>query len=93
MDSSPFNRNLYILSGQGSIRSEKVAPQEMEKMSNKKFTKKVVKKGTVVAEDDRGDKLISAFGKTYYVRYDGFTGKPQDCCKMTPDEWEMSHEP
>ena len=64
----------------------------MREMANRQFAEKVVKSGIKIAENYRGDQLIGAFGKTYCVRFDGFTGAPQDCCKMTPDEWKMSIE-
>jgi len=59
-------------------------------MNNKKFAEKVVKTGITIVEDKWGDKLIAAFGKTYYVRFDD--GRVQGCAKMTPDEWKWGHE-
>ena len=59
-------------------------------MNNKKFAKKVVFTGTEIARDEYGDRLISAFGKTYYVKY--VPGEIIKCAKMTPDQWKMAHE-
>lgn len=61
-------------------------------MTNKDFAEKVVKAGIKITENYRGDHFIGAFGKTYCVRFDGFNGSVQDCCKMTPDEWKQSIE-
>lgn len=66
--------------------------QDVNNMAYKEFAKKVVKSGIKIAENYRGDQFIGAFGKTYYVRFDAFNGKVQDCCKMTPDEWKQSIE-